>query len=87
MENEKNGKNEKIYVGKGRKKTTQYGELITINLSLDNIPDQFVRKVNGKRYVNLTVTEMKNPDPHGNTLTVKVDTFVKRQKEDDPFNF
>jgi len=79
---------EKIYVGKGRKKTTQYGELITINLSLDNIPDEFVRTFNGKRYVNLVVTEMKNPDPKGNTLTVKVDTYRKEEKKDnDPFNF
>ena len=67
---------EKIYCGKAVERTNQWGQYFSVNLCLTDIPEEHVRTLdNGKRYVNLKITEMRQPDDRGNTHTVLVDTW------------
>lgn len=67
---------EKIYCGKAVERTSQWGPFFSVNLCLTEIPEEHVRTLdNGKRYVNLRITEMRQPDDRGNTHTVLVDTW------------
>lgn len=66
---------EKIYVGKAKIRQTKYGEMVCLNICLTSIPEEHTRESSGKVYVNLNVTEMRNPDDRGNTHTVTVDTW------------
>ena len=65
----------KIYCGKGKEIDGKFGRFMSINICLDDIPAEHVFKAtNGKRYVGLSVSEMRNPDEKGKTHTVTVDT-------------
>jgi hypothetical protein len=62
----------KIYVGKGKK--SNYG--IKVSICLSDLPAEHITTANnGKKYINLEVSEMKQPDQWGKTHTVTVDTW------------
>jgi len=66
----------KIYCGKGKEINGKYGAFYKINICIDDIPVEHMFKAkSGKRYVNLLVSEMRQPDDKGNTHTVLVDTW------------
>ncbi len=68
--------NEKIYVGKG-KAVGQYGN-ISFSVDLDALtPHAF--EYNGKRYVKLIMSQMRQADQYGKTHTVQIDTWKPDQ--------
>ena len=71
---------EKIYCGKGKK--SNYG--IKLNICIDDIPAQYIREYNGKRYARLEVSEMRNIDKRNNTHTITVDTWKPAQQPSAP---
>ncbi|OGZ04953.1 MAG: hypothetical protein A2845_04435 [Candidatus Lloydbacteria bacterium RIFCSPHIGHO2_01_FULL_49_22] len=73
--------NEKIYVGKG-KVVGQYGN-ISFSVELDALqPHAF--EYNGKRYVKLIMSQMRQPDQYGKTHTVQIDTWKPDQNAAKP---
>jgi hypothetical protein len=66
---------EKIYIGRG-KKVGQYGT-IAVSICIDDIPEEHITKalVNGKRYLNLNISEKRDVDQYGFTHSVAVDTW------------
>jgi hypothetical protein len=70
---------EKKFVGKGVK----FGEYeqISINVCLEDMKPGFRKAVNGKHYINLVVTKMKEKDKNGKTHTVYVDQWEKTTDE------
>ncbi len=72
----------KTYIGKGKVYKTKYGELTSINVCLDDIPNEMIEKSkNGKRYVRMTISEMREKDRYDNTHTVFVENR-KQEKQD-----
>ncbi len=69
----------KIYIGKG--KASKFG--IKLSICLSDIPKEHVNEYQGKKYLNVEVTEMKQPDKFGKTHTVTVDTWKPEPKEPD----
>jgi len=70
---------EKKFVGKGVK----FGEYeqISINVCLEDMKPGFRKAVNGKHYINLVVTKMKEKDKNGKTHTVYIDQWEKKTPE------
>lgn len=64
--------NDKIYCGNGKIINGQYGQFIAVNLEVDKLLQHCVTAQNGKRYINLNISDRKNPDSYGNTKKVVV---------------
>ena len=72
----------KIYLGKGRKGKF---DIINFSICLSDIPkDKITHPDNGKAYLRLCISPMKNSDSWGNTHTVYVDEFKKKEVDDLP---
>jgi hypothetical protein len=72
---------ETIYVGKG--KASKYG--VRFSICVDDLPMEHMTKAaNGKRYINLEIKEMKQPDKWGKTHTVTVDTWKPETQMEAP---
>jgi hypothetical protein len=70
---------EKIYIGRG-KKVGQYGT-IGVSICIDDIPKEHITKANnGKRYLNLNISEKREVDQYGYTHTVSIDTWKPEAK-------
>lgn len=67
---------EAIYVGKG--KQSKYGYRFSVCLS--DIPAEHMNEFNGKKYINLELKEMRQPDKYGKTHTVTVDTWKPEKR-------
>jgi len=72
---------DKIYVGKGRKQG-QFNQL-NIRICLSDIPREHMTEFKDKKYINLTIQEMKNADEKGNTHTVTVNTWKPENRNND----
>ena len=74
---------EKIYVGKG-KTIGQYGH-VSFSIDIDAVTP-YIFEYNGKRYVKLILTQMRQPDQYGKTHTVSIDTWKpeENQKNQNP---
>lgn len=72
--------NENIYVGNGKIIDTKYGPMTKLNLCLDDVfsyaKTNIQKAKNGKKYISLDVVARQNADNYGNTLAVKVNTYV-----------
>ena len=65
---------EKIYLGKGRA-SDEY-DLINVSICLSDIPkDKIVTAKNKKKYLNITVARLKEPDKYNKTHTVYIDEY------------
>lgn len=65
---------DKIYVGKG-KKVGQY-EIISASICIDDILPHAVKSdKNGKRYVNIDISQMRSPDQWGKTHTISINEW------------
>lgn len=72
---------EKIYLGKGRA-SDEY-DLINFSICLTDIPkEKIVTSKNKKKYLNLTIARMKEPDKFNKTHTVYIDTYKSEQKHE-----
>ena len=67
---------EVIYVGKGKR--SKFGYRFSVCLS--DIPAEHINEFNGKKYINLELKEMRQPDKFGKTHTVTVDTWKPEAK-------
>jgi hypothetical protein len=56
---------EKKYVGKAKKVSTKFGEIINASFKLEDLK----AIVNDKGYVNVSISEMKQADKYGYTHT------------------
>lgn len=63
----------KFYVGRGKTEVNRFGNNeCKINICLDDIPEAAIFNAkNGKRYLNLTISKLKNADDRGNTHSVQ----------------
>jgi hypothetical protein len=70
--------NQKIYCGSGKK--GRYS--IKLNIEIDKIPSEWITEKNGKRYINLELSERKTPDQYGKTHSITVDTWRKPEQQE-----
>lgn len=68
---------DKVYVGRGKEITTQYGSMININISHKDLV------VNEKGYCNLTISKMKQSDKWGNTHSVSINDYKPKEKQEE----
>ncbi|NCP66781.1 hypothetical protein GW756_00545 [bacterium] len=64
---------EKIYVGNGKKITTQYGDLMKLSLTAEDLEKMQANLSNG--WINLNVKERREPSAGGMTHYLEVDTW------------
>ena len=68
----------KNYIGKG--KSAKYG-IINFSICVSDIPKEEIKLAsNGKKYLNLCIGEMKEPDKYGKTHTIWIDDFKPEPK-------
>ena len=71
---------EKLYCGKG--KEGKYG--VKVSLCLNDLmayaESDILPASNGKKYINIDVTKMREVDKWGNEYTVTIDTWKKPEK-------
>lgn len=73
-----------IYCGKARIYNGQYGSIISVNLCLTDIPQEHIRTIaDGRQFVDLKITKLRNEDNFGNTHTVTIDQYYTK-KESSP---
>ena len=78
---------EKIYVGQG-KIVGQYGN-IGASVCIDDLLPHATTAKNGKKYVNIIISKMKNPNEWGKTHSIVIDDWkpdsfkANRTPEDD----
>lgn len=66
--------NEKIYVGSGKAVETQYGTLIKLSFSMQDLATMH-SSMNEKGYVNLNLNERRTPSDYGQTHSMTIDTW------------
>ena len=72
--------NEKIYVGNGKEINTQYGPLLKLSFSAQEL-QQMLSMVNQKGYINLNVNRRQQPSQYGHTHSIVVDTWQPQQQQ------
>jgi hypothetical protein len=72
-------KEEKIYVGSG-KKVKDY-DLVNISVCLDDRIKPYIYEYKGKKYINLTVAAKKEVDQYGKSHYVAINTFKPDEKK------
>ena len=71
---------QKIFCGSG-KEFGQYGQ-VGLNICLEDIPAEFKQPAsNGKTYLKLNLARRKQPDQHGNTHYITVNTWKPNQQQ------
>lgn len=73
---------DKIYVGKGKEITGQYGSFINLGLKLEELE----KYANEQWYVNITVSKMKNADQWNNTHSATINDYKPQPKKEDNLN-
>ena len=69
---------DKIYIGKSKTMQSNYGEFLSGSICVTDIPEAHVKVAkNGKKYLNITISKMKEPDKFGNDYTISV--FVPKK--------
>jgi len=74
-------KQEKIYVGSG-KKAANY-DIVNITVCLDDKIKPHIYEYNGKKYINLTVAAKKEIDQYKKSHYVAINTFKPDEKKQD----
>jgi len=69
----------KIYCGNGKKITTQYGDLMKLSFSAEDIQKLQDNLSNG--WVNAVVKERREPSPAGTTHYLQIDTWKPKNAE------
>ena len=70
---------EKTYVGSGKLIKTSNGELMKVSFSRRDL-ETMTANLNDKGYINLVVSERREPDKYGNTHSVSIDTWKPTAK-------
>lgn len=74
MENKKN------YVGSGKTKSLQFGEVQELSLNIEQL-SKLPRSAKG--YIRVTVSKRREPDQFGNDLAVVENTYVPKTRPTD----
>lgn len=72
--------NKKNYVGSGKTKSLQFGEVQELSLNFDELK-KLPRSAKG--YIRVTVQKKRQPDQFGNDLSVVENTYVPKAKTTD----
>lgn len=64
---------EKIYCGNGKKIATQYGDMMKLSLTADDLTKMQANLSNG--WINLNVKERREPSQGGMTHYLEIDTW------------
>ena len=72
-------KQTRIFCGSG-KKADKY-DIINISLCLSKLPKEFITKgTDGREYIKLKISAMREPDKYGNTHSVEINTWKPEEK-------
>lgn len=71
---------DKTYVGNGKEITTQYGELLKLSFSRDDL-QVMNSKLNAKGYVNLNCNRRKEVGQYGHTHSIVIDDWIPNQPQ------
>ena len=77
-------KEEKIYVGSG-KKVKDY-DLVNISICLDDKIKPYIYEYKGKKYINLSVGAKKEVDQYGKSHYVAINTYKPDEKKQEVDN-
>lgn len=70
---------DKIYVGNGKTKTTQYGDLLSVTLDLDTLVREFDNhgflSGKGEKKIKVTILKKKEIGEYGDTHYLTLDTW------------
>jgi len=77
---------DKIYLKCSAKaRQTNYGQMLNIGVKADDLIAFAQQHANARGYVNLTVSERKEPGKYGDTHSVTLDTYEPKSKARDEF--
>lgn len=63
---------EKVYCGNGKTISGTYGSFDSLNLDVDTLLEHSYKSKNGKRYVNIVVSDRREADKFGNTKKIVI---------------
>ena len=63
---------EKIYAGSGKVINGKYGAFDALNLDVDTLLEHAYKGKNGRRYINVNISDRREADKFGNTKNVVV---------------
>lgn len=69
-----------LYVGNGKEINTQYGPLLKISFSAQEL-QQMLSMVNQKGYINLNVNRRQQIGQYGHTHSIQIDTWQPEQQQ------
>ena len=73
-----------IFCGSGRKiEFDNGGSIMKLNLCLSELPEEFIREWNDKKWINLNVCKKKDQSNSKSTHYICVDTWRPDNKQDD----
>ncbi len=71
---------EKIFCGAGKTIEGSYGSFDALNLEVDVLLENAYTAKNGKKYVNVLVSDRRSPDNYGNTKKIVISKRVEDKK-------
>jgi len=73
-----------IYIGQGKTKMLQFGDIIKCSICVTDIPKEHIKtSKNGKKYINFDLCQRKEVDAYGNTHCIKLDTWTPDASKED----
>ena len=72
---------DKVYCGNGKTISGTYGSFDALNLDVDTLLEHSYKAKNGKRYVNIMVSDRQNPDNYGNTKKITISKPPEKKPE------
>jgi len=70
---------EKIYVGNAKKITTQYGDLMKLSITAEDVEKMQANLSNG--WININIKERREPSAGGMTHYLEVDTWKPNSEQ------
>ncbi len=70
----------KIYCGAGKTIEGSYGSFDALNLEVDVLLENAYTAKNGKKYINVLVSDRKSPDNFGNTKKIVISQKSEEKK-------
>jgi len=71
---------EKIFCGAGKTIEGTYGSFDALNLEVDVLLENSYTAKNGKKYVNVLVSDRRSPDNFGNTKKIVISKKAEEKK-------
>ena len=71
----------KIYCGNGKTIKGEFGLFDALNLDVDTLLEHSYKAKNGKKYVNIVVSDRRAADNYGNTKKITISTPPDKKPE------